>query len=600
MLADRELTVGLAGTRDSFDPDDVGDNADVYALREEGGVELLSRGNGDELDATPPATSSAVSPNGTHLFFTTAGQLVPQDAGRLPGVTDLYVRTAGVTHLVNLDSNEELLSECGATLPRERPRSAVSEDGERVFFLADRGCDGSTELYMRVGNEETVELSRSRRTTPDPDTDGLSFYGASVDGSTVFFAGGRLTDDVTTDSVYRYDVESDSLEPIFSAPEGESFDVTPVVVSPDGSTFYFTSSLPLVPESPPGSVDALYVYRDGEIDFVASSGRPRGIAAFGDDSNGIGSSFEAGQPLSVSSDGSELLFASTADLTDYESSRHWQAYLYDHDTGNVTCVSCGKPGIVPTSHAGVLRSSLSADGSTATFQTGERLLTSDANSALDVYRWKDGNLALVSAGRGPKDSHFIGMSVTGRDILFATYASLVAQDVDGGNLDLYDARVGGGFPPLASEAPDCSGEGCQGAGDTRPPTSVPGTLSLQGPGEESRQRSRFSIPAISNAQRARLARTGRLALRVRVGRAGLVRVRARAQLDGRVRVVARGSRRVLAAGTARVTVRLTVPARRALDRTGRLRVRLSVRFSGAERPRGLTLSLRSATDRKGR
>jgi hypothetical protein len=51
------------------------------------------------------------------------------------------------------------------------------------------------------------------------------------------------------------------------------------------------------------------------------------------------------------------------------------------------------------------------------------------------------------------------MSATGSDIFFSTHTRLVGQDTDSLR-DVYDARVGGGFP-APSEHP-CFGEACQG------------------------------------------------------------------------------------------------------------------------------------------
>jgi hypothetical protein len=68
------------------------------------------------------------------------------------------------------------------------------------------------------------------------------------------------------------------------------------------------------------------------------------------------------------------------------------------------------------------------------------------------------------------------MSASGSDIFFSTRFALVQQDADVLG-DVYDARIGGGFPPPAE--PTCSGEGCQGAPSPLP--SFPPAVSSTSP-----------------------------------------------------------------------------------------------------------------------
>ena len=79
--------------------------------------------------------------------------------------------------------------------------------------------------------------------------------------------------------------------------------------------------------------------------------------------------------------------------------------------------------------------------------------------------------------RDPNDSEFIDASRDGRDVFFSTFESLVPQDPD--QVDLYDARMGGGFAPPVSPQ-ECEGESCQA---TNPPPPLPPftTQEVQGP-----------------------------------------------------------------------------------------------------------------------
>jgi hypothetical protein len=110
------------------------------------------------------------------------------------------------------------------------------------------------------------------------------------------------------------------------------------------------------------------------------------------------------------------------------------------------------------------------------------LVPRDEDSGQDVYVWQraadqsaceavgaesydaesGGCLSLLSGAGGSADAHFVDSTPDGSDALIRTSTSLVAQDP--GRIDLYDARVNGGFPPPpACEDP----EGCP------PPGPVP-------------------------------------------------------------------------------------------------------------------------------
>ena len=61
-----------------------------------------------------------------------------------------------------------------------------------------------------------------------------------------------------------------------------------------------------------------------------------------------------------------------------------------------------------------------------------------------------------------------------------TSQGLVPQDTDGVD-DVYDARLGGGFPPPPAPAEACAGDACQGPLTNPAPLLVPGSVS-QAPG----------------------------------------------------------------------------------------------------------------------
>jgi hypothetical protein len=127
-------------------------------------------------------------------------------------------------------------------------------------------------------------------------------------------------------------------------------------------------------------------------------------------------------------------------------------------------------------------------------------LVRDTNGTQDVYEWEtagtgtceeadanyfpenDGCLYLISSGDSPFESEFWEATDDGDDAFFTTESSLVPQDP--GSVDLYDARVEGGFPQPVVNKP-CEGEACQ----SPPPPPVdrtPASSVYNGPGNVGR------------------------------------------------------------------------------------------------------------------
>jgi hypothetical protein len=193
----------------------------------------------------------------------------------------------------------------------------------------------------------------------------------------------------------------------------------------------------------------------------------------------------------VSADGQHLVFVSKASLTGYDNldlgtgNPDAQVYLYDA-TGALplTCVSCNPTNERPSGPSGIQGASangtapgslqayksrvLSANGHRVYFESRDTLASSDTNSgAPDVYQWEaagegdctraEGCVRLISSGRSAGGATFVDASTDGSDIFFLTDASLVPTDP--GSVDLYDARVSGGFPP-PSPPLDCAGDAC--------------------------------------------------------------------------------------------------------------------------------------------
>lgn len=400
----------------------------------------------------------------------------------------------------------------GQSGPRYALRT-ISDDGSRIFFMVPPTADDTMgRLYMRENNATTVRINTTERTVPDSERP-AEFETASADGSKAFFlTQEQLTDDDTNPStdLYVYDASLPATDPnnltLVSADEedadGLGHQVDGVLgASDDGSYVYFAARGQLVDGGPPVTLDdsGIFAWHNGTITYVGK------FVGFGDlEHNLMGRSYGTGLLGSrVTPDGQHLLFSASngAGLTGYQHTTGnpgcglissqgscGELYVYSAATDELACASCnpsnapattdasfnlaiGTGGSGPASH---LSRPISADGSLVFFTTAERLLTADRNgSKRDVYAFDttNGTLELISSGRSLDDSYFLDASSNGSDVFFVTRERLVGWDTDNG-YDLYDARVGGGFPEPQVPAAECSGDACQGAVQA-PPAAAP-------------------------------------------------------------------------------------------------------------------------------
>jgi hypothetical protein len=175
-----------------------------------------------------------------------------------------------------------------------------------------------------------------------------------------------------------------------------------------------------------------------------------------------------------------------------------ELYVYDADAQQLRCASCNPSGAPATADAFLtvafkseggaestphFEQAMSDDGRRVFFTTGEALVSQDTNGRRDVYEYdtRDRLVHLLSSGTDSSDSYFLGSSASGDDAFFATRSQLVGWDTDG-NLDIYDARVGGGFPDPSPAKPDCVGDGCRGSFTAPPAAPSPGSAAIAGDG----------------------------------------------------------------------------------------------------------------------
>ena len=183
--------------------------------------------------------------------------------------------------------------------------------------------------------------------------------------------------------------------------------------------------------------------------------------------------------------GQAVLFATTGQLTADDLDQASDIYLYDAEAGELVRITAPPPGASPyfcnnvgadgfcngelgrnqgvgffsapigpwelsRGWGGMRYYNLATDSEgvvSAYFATRLSLVPEDTNGDhMDVYEWRAGELSLISPGNTADHSWYSGNSLDGRDVFFNTGARLDPRELDDADFDVYDARIGGGFP----------------------------------------------------------------------------------------------------------------------------------------------------------
>jgi hypothetical protein len=442
-----------------------------YYLRDtaSGGFEaLLGAGDVANLDTDPAHFDlqlAGASPDLSAAVLSSCAALsadateVPSGEGCDEAKPNLYRWSGGSLALLNLLPAQSTGTP-GAELAA--PAGAVSESGGRVYF--EDLATGN--LFLRDGNA-----------TKQVDADaggGGTFEAASANGSIAYFS--------KEGHLWRYLAAANSATDL--TPSGGLAGV--LGAAENGTRVYFQDGA------------GLKTWAADTTSTVASG------AEAADSDNWLPASGTA----RVSADGTKLLFLSTESLTGYDNTDLAtklpisQVFLYDAGKAGLACISCNPSGARPIGASSIpgARENGSAEGSPiykprvllaggqrVFFESADALVLTDTNSDTDVYQWEapgtgscnraGGCLALISSGRATGQTTFVDASADGSDAFFLTEESLIPSDP--GSLDLYDARVGGGFPVSPPPIP-CTGDSCQ----VLPPEPTDPTLTtlLSGPG----------------------------------------------------------------------------------------------------------------------
>jgi hypothetical protein len=415
-----------------------------YYLREGGSFEALIGSSdiaGRGLDpSTFEVKLEGASPD---LSAVVLGSCSPLTQGAIDGCAgggqNLYLwrKATGNLTLLNTLPGAVLAAQSGA----------ISSDGQRVYAYQPE--DGPLFLY---------EAGQAPKALPETTGGAASFQAASSDGSVAYYTVGT--------TLHRWLVATEASTPIASGVKGV------LGTSADGSAVYFQDEA------------GLELWKEGTTTTVAPG------AAAADPFTWP----PATGASRVSADGTKLLFTSKAKLTGYDntdkvtSQPDTELFLYGA-TPTLKCVSCNPvatkkpkgPSWIPGAWANGLSFAaykprvLSADGKRVFFDSADALVSADSNAqpvsgagVPDVYEWEAsgegscqlaaGCLSILSGGALPQGASFADASADGTDAYFLSEASLVGTDP--GSMDLYDAKVGGGFAEPQPQIP-CEGDACQ-------------------------------------------------------------------------------------------------------------------------------------------
>ncbi len=391
-----------------------------------------------------------------------------------------------------------------------------------LFARVDGGLPGARTVAISEPSEEDCSACyANKQLISGGQLADARFVGASADGSKVFFESAQsLLGSDTSNNIYEYDFGAPAGQRIVRVSGGDATVSNPAAevllvgennliqqVSEDGSHVYFFARgvLTRTPnrqgESATAGAFNLYVF---ERDSEYPSGHIAFIAQMPVEKTSEGYA-PALYSSNVTPDGRFLVFTSGGDLTPDDTSVTSQVFEYDAQSGALVRVSIGQDGfnqngnspanfatIVSPYYSDIYDSSsyssglsVSADGAYVFFKSSAALTPQSLEGFNNVYEYHAGRVSLISDGQdialrvpgpgGKAESvvHFLGTDASGADVFFSTADRLVGQDGDT-NIDVYDARVDGGFPAPAPP-PSCSGEGCQGVLSGAPTLLSPGS-----------------------------------------------------------------------------------------------------------------------------
>jgi hypothetical protein len=435
-------------------------------------VRWISRARGvgtQRIGELAAAGFQGASRDGRHVYFYTRSPLLPDDPNggisitdgiASPSSTDLYRYTlpAGL----DADPDEGTLerisggpggdADPSASPITQGPARFISDDGKRAYFVTE---------------------------APIPGADAIPPAG----GATA--PGGTVGEDATR-NLYLFD---DTGE----APE-----------------WRFIARIPYSIETSQLSVDP------AALDTCASSRSiPGATGAYHGYSIGTGIGFAPGYSCVRGTPGGEaIIFSTRGQLAPSDNDEAADIYLYDARTDELervtevqtagppyscytensttpTAATCwgdfGFTGVAMPGSLDLVRGwgggrtynmAIDSEGVVSVyFESRSSLVSEDTNGDhYDVYEWREGELSLISPGDTDDHSWYSGNSEDGQDVFIFTSARIDPREIDDSDYDIYDARIGGGFPYTPPPEPcDVLGLQCEDEAEEAPALAAPVT-----------------------------------------------------------------------------------------------------------------------------
>jgi hypothetical protein len=477
------------------------------------GIDYLPEGNATEYYLWENGTNSAplFETLPTNVVNAEGVPLSSATVGMSPDLLHLILRQEG--ELYEWSGGHETIV---SVLPDGTPVPStdtlrfvgLSADGSRVFWIVEAGSTNT--LYVRENDSKTVTVASLGSGFETEE----KVRSISPDGSKVFLA----TDgEHSGGDLYEYSLTGETVASTDMDPGARWNYGTTIVANGDGSYVYFFDAS-----------DNLDLWHGGVLTRVASGLHLGNHVGTNAGESGDEEDQEDGRAqMQVTPDGKHLTFLSVVSLTGYDntiasgasSCGHipgafaeteilgpacTEVFEYSADTNHVTCVSCNPSGARPlglsTLPLGLWQSAvaqyvprnLSEDGSRVFFETQDALVTSDSNHAKDIYEYEAGRPHLITTGRtapSPVGGHgeyglLMGTSASGNDAFFLTADQLAPQDGDF-LLDIYDARVDGGFASPVGPVVCESTDGCRAPVSPAPSVfGVPSSQTFSGLGNQ--------------------------------------------------------------------------------------------------------------------
>lgn len=419
----------------------------VFPFEEEltagaGERQIYERSAGNIHPLLPPSTQywpllDGISADAAHVFVTTNLALAPEDSDGF--AIDVFDIAAGRATLVS-------------TGPLDGPGGGgafasfmgASPDGSRVFFdsfspLTPDDLDTCPDLYQRLAGQTTLIAPDPEPPAP-PLCSSVQFGGVSADGSHLFFLSENELEpgDEQGDDIYQQVGAALTRLTTYPEPEGGCVDVVKFAdASSDGGTVLFTTNAQVAAEDTDSAGDVYKRRPDGTFSLVS-----RGTDG-GTQPCGLGGD----RAVALSADGGTAIFETTARLSASDTDSSNDLYGAD-DSGAIELLSTGPADASVEERSIVFPDWLalaSDDAKRVAFETPQRLVAADKDTAPDVYLRAAGQTELISTelpGVKPRgQAELLAVSSDGSVVVYATTEAQVQKDLDR-ERDVYLRRVG--------------------------------------------------------------------------------------------------------------------------------------------------------------